>query len=71
MGSDSRLYGQFRTGIGVNLAISGSFVLCYYAVVQFSSMTKEGDLEVRWMIPVVGICVMALVVGSLVVSAVG
>ncbi len=58
-------------GIGVNLAISGFFVLCYYAVVQFSSMTKEGNLVIRWIIPVLGLCVMTLVVCSLAISALG
>lgn len=55
-------------GIGLNLAVSGLFVLCYYAVVQFSSMTRKGNLLIRWVIPIVGLCVMTLVIGSLVVS---
>jgi len=42
-------------GIGLNLAISGIFVLCYYAVVQVSSMTQGGSLIVRWVIPTVGV----------------
>jgi len=58
-------------GIGINLAVSGFFVLCYYAVVQFASMAKDGHLVVRWIIPSVGLCVMTLVVGSLVLSALG
>lgn len=55
-------------GIGLNLAVSGLFVLCYYAVVQFSSMTRNGNLFIRWVIPIVGLCVMTLVIGSLVLS---
>lgn len=58
-------------GIGLNLAISGIFVLCYYAVVQFSSMTKAGNPMIRWAIPTVGLIVMTLVVGSLAFSALG
>jgi APA family basic amino acid/polyamine antiporter len=58
-------------GIGLNLAISGVFVLCYYAVVQFSSMTKGGNPLIRWVIPTVGLCVMTLVIGSLVFSVQG
>jgi APA family basic amino acid/polyamine antiporter len=58
-------------GIGLNLAISGIFVLCYYAVVQFSSMTKGGNPMIRWVIPTVGLIVMTLVVGSLVFNALG
>jgi basic amino acid/polyamine antiporter, APA family len=58
-------------GIGLNLAISGVFVLCYYAVVQFSSMTKGGNPLIRWVIPTVGLCVMTLVIGSLVLSVQG
>ena len=58
-------------GIGLNLAISGIFVLCYYAVVQFSSMSKGGNPMIRWVIPTIGLCVMTLVVGSLAFSAFG
>jgi APA family basic amino acid/polyamine antiporter len=58
-------------GIGLNLAVSGLFVLCYYAVVQFASMTSKGNLLIRWVIPIVGLCVMMLVIGSLVLSALG
>ena len=58
-------------GIAVNLAVSGLFVLCYYVVVQLSSMTKEGNPVIRWIIPSAGQLVMTLVVGSLVVSALG
>ncbi len=58
-------------GIGLNLAISGIFVLCYYAVVQFSSMTKAGNPMIRWVIPTVGLIVMTLVVGSLGFNALG
>jgi len=61
----------FFGGIGLNLAISGIFVLCYYAVVQFSSMTKGGNLIVRWAIPTVGLILMTLVIGSLAFSALG
>jgi APA family basic amino acid/polyamine antiporter len=55
-------------GIGLNLAVSGFFVLCYYTVVQFSSMTRKGNLMIRWVIPILGLCVMTLVIGSLVLS---
>ena len=55
-------------GIGLNLAISGLFVLCYYAVVQFSSLTRKGNLLIRWVIPCVGLCLMTLIIGALVVS---
>lgn len=55
-------------GIGLNLAISGLFVLCYYAVVQFSSMTRKGNPLIRWVVPILGLCVMTLVIGSLVLS---
>ena len=58
-------------GIGVNLAVSGFFVLCYYAVVQFASMTREGNPVIRWIIPGAGLFVMTLVVGSLVLSTLG
>jgi len=58
-------------GIGVNLAVSGFFVLCYYAVVQFASMTREGNPVIRWIIPGAGLSVMTLVVGSLVLSTLG
>lgn len=58
-------------GIGLNLAISGIFILCYYAVVQFSSMTREGNLMIRWVIPTFGLCVTSLVVGSMGLSALG
>jgi APA family basic amino acid/polyamine antiporter len=58
-------------GIAVNLAVSGLFVLCYYVVVQLSSMTKEGNPVIRWIIPSAGQLVMTLIVGSLVVSALG
>jgi APA family basic amino acid/polyamine antiporter len=55
-------------GIGLNLAISGLFVLCYYAVVQFSSMTRKGNPLIRWVVPILGLCVMTSVIGSLVLS---
>ncbi len=55
-------------GIGLNLAISGLFVLCYYAVVQFSSMTRKGNPLIRWVLPILGLCVMTSVIGSLVLS---
>lgn len=55
-------------GIGLNLAISGLFVLCYYAVVQLSSMTRKGNPLIRWVIPILGLCVMTMVIGSLVLS---
>jgi APA family basic amino acid/polyamine antiporter len=55
-------------GIGLNLAISGLFVLCYYAVVQFSTMTRKGNPLIRWVVPILGLCVMTSVIGSLVLS---
>lgn len=58
-------------GIGLNLAVSGFFILSYYAVVQFSSMTREGNPAIQWIIPSAGLGVMTLVVGSLVISALG
>ena len=56
-------------GIGLNLAVSGLFILCYYLVVQISSMTQNGNPMIRWIIPGAGLAVMTMVVGSLIAIA--